>query len=176
MVLSPAIATLGFLVVARWPSQAASRPATNGRLVVTERVIDRSEAEHEKLQNEIDVRRSDADARQQRAACNASAAGGLDAALAEQRALAGILPPQGRGIVLLLDDSDVSAVPASEDPNNYIVHGYQIRDVDSLLFCSASGGARALRQEDGVRRLVLPKRPEPRPCRIAAQVPGATAP
>ena len=60
--------------------------------------------------------------------------------LDHQRMLAGLVPVKGTGLKFVLDDSTNSPLP-EDNPNNYIVHDYELRDVANLLW---SAGAEAI--------------------------------
>jgi uncharacterized protein YlxW (UPF0749 family) len=61
----------------------------------------------------------------------------LQAELDRQRLLAGLAPVHGPGVVVILDDSAVQ-VPAEADPNTYIIHEYDLRDIINLLWMAGS--------------------------------------
>src|SRR5262249_23182636 len=71
---------------------------------------------------------------------NQSSASSLNRELGLQRALAGTLPLEGKGLEILLDDSTATTLLPGEDPDKYIVHEYQIRDIVNLLWQSGATG------------------------------------
>lgn len=74
------------------------------------------------------------------AAVAGSSQGGLQQQLDRQRMLVGLVPVKGTGVKVVLDDSTKSPLP-EDNPNNYIIHDYELRDVTNLLW---SGGAEAI--------------------------------
>ena len=62
-----------------------------------------------------------------------------------QRATAGLTAMRGPGVVVTLDDSSTRSVPASSDPNVFIVHEYDLRDVINVLWLA---GAEAVSVND----------------------------
>ena len=66
--------------------------------------------------------------------------------LEAQRIVAGLRPMRGPGIRLTLADSAAENLPPNADPNNYIVHDYDIRDVVNLLW-AANAEAVAINEE-----------------------------
>ena len=66
--------------------------------------------------------------------------------LASQRAAAGLYAMRGPGVRTLLADSPVSNLPPQADPNHYIIHDYDIRDVVNRLWL-AGAEAVAVNQE-----------------------------
>ena len=61
----------------------------------------------------------------------------LQAELERQQLLAGMVAVTGPGVTILLDDSDAQ-IPAGADPNQYIVHEYEIRDLVNVLWMAGS--------------------------------------
>jgi|DewCreStandDraft_1066081.scaffolds.fasta_scaffold00013_248 uncharacterized protein YlxW (UPF0749 family) len=105
---------------------------------VTARVIAALEAEQRELRRSIEElqRRTDADL-QVRA--------GLRAELGRERLAAGLVAVRGEGVVVRLDDSTLRALPPNEDPSNYLIHDYDIRDVVNALWAA---GAEAIAIND----------------------------
>lgn len=131
--------TLGIAIVAQWQSPLANVPAEqNSRYAAIQRTIDRLEAEQVQLKKQISDLRARTTAEQQQLSRSESATMNLGKALAEQRALAGTVAVRGNGIVILLDDSTNRTILPSDDPDNYIVHEYQIRDIVNLLWGSGA--------------------------------------
>lgn len=126
---------LGVFLVAQWqsPSTDTSNDSTS-RDAVIHRTIDRLEAEQAQLKKQIADLRAQTNAEQQRISRSQSASDNLGKALVTQRTLAGTVPVQGQGIEILLDDSNAQQILPSDDPDNYIVHEYQIRDIVNLLW------------------------------------------
>jgi uncharacterized protein YlxW (UPF0749 family) len=131
----------GVLAVARWQSQDATPPAAlASRHTVTQQTIDQLEAEQTQLKKQIADLRANAEVDQQRLLRTQSAVASLGPVLEEQRAMAGTVPLRGAGIDILLDDSTTRKLLPSEDPDNYIVHEYQLRDIVNLLWGAGAAG------------------------------------
>ncbi len=130
---------LGVFVAAQWqsPSPAIASQSTS-REAAIQQTIGRLEAEQARLKQQIAALRAKTTAEQQQAARTQSAIASLSKALDEQRALAGTVPVQGNGLEILLDDSNTHTLLPSDDPDNYIVHEYQIRDIVNLLWGSGA--------------------------------------
>ncbi len=130
---------LGVALVGQWQSPlAAISDEPNSRDAAIQRTIDRLEAEQAQLKKQISDLRARTTAEQEQLSQSESATTNLGKALAEQRALAGTVAVRGTGIEILLDDSTNRTLLPSEDPDNYIVHEYQIRDIVNLLWGSGA--------------------------------------
>jgi uncharacterized protein YlxW (UPF0749 family) len=129
---------IGVLLVSQWQSPAAS--VATGRQHFTQQTIDRLEAEQADLKKQITDARASIAAEQQRLSQGKSEAAELSRTLDEQQAIAGTVPLAGPGIEVVLDDSMQRPVLATDDPNNFIVHEYQIRDVVNLLWEAGAVG------------------------------------
>lgn len=126
---------LGVFIVAQWQSPLADTTTdSTSRDVVIHGTINRLETEQAHLKKQIADLRARTSAEQQQISRTQSASDDLGKALATQRMLAGTVPVQGQGIEILLDDSNTQQLLPSDDPDNYIVHEYQIRDIVNLLW------------------------------------------
>ncbi len=130
--------TLGLLLSLSW------RPSNENNVVATEpgtsRVwhsIDRLENEQQELKGTLSALRQELAERQQAAAANSDRLQNLTAALEEQQILAGLTPVRGPGVLVILDDSTVQ-IPPGADPNAYIIHEYNLRDIINLLWMAGS--------------------------------------
>lgn len=130
---------LGIFLVAQWQSQtAAVSVQSDSRDATIQHAIARLETEQAQLKKQIAALRAQATAEQVQAARSQSASAGLSQALAEQRALAGTVAVRGTGLEILLDDSTSHTLLPADNPDNYIVHEYQIRDIVNLLWGSGA--------------------------------------
>lgn len=126
---------LGVFLVAQWqspPASTADDPASRDAAI--HRTIDRLETEQVQLKKQISDLRAKTTPEQQQITASRSASADLGEMLAEQRALAGTVAVDGTGVEILLDDSTVQQLLPSDDPDNYIVHEFQIRDIVNLLW------------------------------------------
>lgn len=100
-------------------------------------VIEQLETEQRELKSTLAQLRGELTERQQAAAANTDRLEALNAELDRQKLLAGLTPVQGPGVLVTLDDSHVQ-VPPGADPNAYIIHEYDLRDVVNLLWMAGS--------------------------------------
>ena len=129
----------GALLGLQWNSPPA-RPTTvqgieheSGALA-----IKRLEAEQEELKEGIGGMRERLDAYQRGLATDMEMLKGISAELERQKMMAGLLAVEGTGVQITLDDSSIQAVPATADPNAYLIHEYDLRDVVNLLWMAGS--------------------------------------
>ena len=99
--------------------------------------IERLEAEQRELKNTLAELRQELSTRQQAAAANTDRLQALKVELDREQLLAGLTPVQGPGVLVILDDSAVS-VPPDADPNAYLIHEYDVRDIVNLLWMAGS--------------------------------------
>lgn len=137
--------TLGLLISVTWRPQVDA--SMSQELLPGDAVwegIRRLEAEQGELKADLaDLRRQLA-ARQQEVSAHTDRLRALNAELARQQLMAGLVPLEGPGVVVTLDDSQIS-VPARADPNAYIIHEYDLRDIVNLLWMA---GAEAISIND----------------------------
>jgi uncharacterized protein YlxW (UPF0749 family) len=103
------------------------------------------EQEQAALRRSVDEARSRLTEGEQSGAAAQRTLSGLRAALERERLAAGLLPVTGQGVLVRLDDSTLRALPPQEDPNNYLIHDYDLRDLVSALWAA---GAEALAIND----------------------------
>lgn len=137
--------TLGLLVSLGWrpASETAVGPADqqSGRILIS---IQRLEAEQQELKSTLAELRQELAERQQAAAAQTDRLQILQVELDRQRRLAGLTPVQGPGVRVTLDDSGVR-IPPGADPNAYIIHEFDLRDIINLLW---TAGAEAIAIND----------------------------
>jgi len=130
--------TLGLLLSVAWQpptlSGTAKADPESSRIWLS---IERLEAEQQDLKATLAVLRQDVSRRQQVVAAETDRLHSLQAELERQRILAGLTPVQGPGVLVVLDDSHAE-IPAGIDPNLYIVHEYDLRDVVNVLWLAGS--------------------------------------
>ncbi len=56
----------------------------------------------------------------------------------QQRMVSGMIPVHGPGITATFDDSAARSVPENEDPANYILHDYDLRDILNTLWAAGA--------------------------------------
>jgi uncharacterized protein YlxW (UPF0749 family) len=99
--------------------------------------IQRLEAEQRELKAMLAGLRQEHAERQRAAAAQTDRLQVLEVELDRQQLLAGLIPVQGPGVVVTLDDSMVQ-IPSGGDPNAYIIHEYDLRDIVNLLWMAGS--------------------------------------
>lgn len=109
------------------------------------RTIEQLEAEQAALKAEIGRLRTDLANYQAHAAAETDRLQRLNADLDAQRAAAGLTAMRGPGIVVSLDDSGARNISTSPDPNAFLVHDYDLRDVINVLWLA---GAEAIAVND----------------------------
>lgn len=131
--------TLGFLLVAQWNSPPAMPlEAQDYRRERMSSTIQRLEGEQEGLKKTLSQLREQLAEYQKLAAADTETLEGINAALESQRMAAGLVSLKGPGVQAILDDSSVGTLPTGTDPNTYIVHEYDLRDVVNLLWQAGS--------------------------------------
>jgi uncharacterized protein YlxW (UPF0749 family) len=130
--------TLGLLLSLGWrPSSETSVVATDQGSSQIWRSIERLEFEQQQLKTRLAELRQDLAERQQAAAANTDRLQALTTALEQQQLLAGLTPVQGPGVLVTMDDSAVQ-IPPGADPNAYVIHEYDLRDIVNLLWMAGS--------------------------------------
>ena len=109
------------------------------------RTIEQLETEQAALKAEIARLRADLANYQAHAAAETDRLQRLNADLDAQRAAAGLAAMRGPGIVVTLDDSGARNISISPDPNAFLVHDYDLRDVINVLWLA---GAEAIAVND----------------------------
>jgi uncharacterized protein YlxW (UPF0749 family) len=111
----------------------------------TVNTIEQLEAEQSTLKAGIARLRADLATLQSQAAEETDRLRRLNDELDAQRAIAGLTAVRGPGVAVTLDDSNIRNIPASSDPNAYLVHEFDVRDVVNVLWL---GGAEAISVND----------------------------
>jgi uncharacterized protein YlxW (UPF0749 family) len=129
---------LGLLLSLSWQqpvlNSATETPAPFGR---DWRSVERLQAEQQELRATLaDLRRELAE-QQQAAGADSDRLQALQAELERQQLLAGLVAVEGPGVAILLDDGDTSILSGA-DPNQYIVHEYELRDIVNVLWMAGS--------------------------------------
>ncbi len=144
--LTLAMLVLGIFISVEWQAPVAKSPVTpDYPREISKDTVARLEAEQKDLKATIADKRAAVAAIQKDASSRKSALADLNTQLEEQHVLAGMTALAGPGVQVVLDDSNAKSIPTGEDPNHYIVHDYDIRDVVSLLW---QAGAEAVAVSD----------------------------
>lgn len=129
---------LGLLLALQWRSAPAVRPAdTSYARDRTALTIAQLEAEQDALKAEVAELRRQLDERQAQGQ-SAERLQGLAQELARQKALAGLVALHGPGVEVVLNDSNREVVPSAVNPELYLVHDYDVRDVVNLLWAAGA--------------------------------------
>jgi uncharacterized protein YlxW (UPF0749 family) len=129
--------TLGLLLSLGWQQTSTSVESADPQSGRAQLTIQRLEAEQEELKATLAELRRDLAGRQQAAAAQTERLQVLKLELDRQQLLAGLTPVQGPGVTVTLDDSNLQ-IPSGADPNNFIIHEYDLRDIVNLLWTAGS--------------------------------------
>jgi len=130
---------LGLLLALQWRSAPTARLTdTSYARDRTAFTIARLEAEQDALKAEVAQLRQQLDERQQQRGQSADLLRGLAEELARQKVLAGLVALHGPGVEVVLNDSNRQVVPSAVNPELYLVHDYDLRDVVNLLWAAGS--------------------------------------
>lgn len=128
---------LGFFFAAQWnisPDLSASTSLRSREDLAAS--ITRLESEQAQLKKSIDQLRRDLAQEQERMANNTKLLQGLTDDLDAQRMAAGLYSLKGTGVRVTLADSDREKTLPGSDPNLYIIHEYDLRDILNFLWAS----------------------------------------
>ncbi|GAB4407071.1 MAG: DUF881 domain-containing protein [Anaerolineales bacterium] len=129
---------LGLLLALQWRSAPAARLTdTSYARDRTALTIARLEAEQDALKAQVAELRQQLDERQ-RQKQSADTLQGLAEELARQKVLAGLVALHGPGVEVVLNDSNRQVVPSAVNPELYLVHDYDLRDVVNLLWAAGT--------------------------------------
>lgn len=129
---------LGMLLAFQWRSAPSARVAdTSYARDRTALTIARLEAEQDALKARVAELRQQLDERQ-RQTQSAEMLQGLAEELARQKVLAGLVALRGPGVEVILNDSNRQVVPSAVNPELYLIHDYDVRDVVNLLWGAGS--------------------------------------
>ncbi|HET9495994.1 MAG TPA: DUF881 domain-containing protein [Chloroflexia bacterium] len=134
----------GALLSTRWQAQPQSDLAVSSPITrqsepeIVAATISRLEAEQADLKVRIaDLRRRIGEL-QSAGAQGASSLNEVNGRMEQARIASGMTALEGRGIVVTLNDSSDSTMPPHEDPGNYIIHDYDLRDVLNALWAAGA--------------------------------------
>ncbi len=133
------VCVLGFMLATAFNTHARSTRIPPERAADLAGVIDAMERQRDDLQLRLAGLRSEVEVLDRQAAEDAGVRGTYARQLEEARRVAGLSPASGPGIEVTL--SDASNVPAGEDPNDYLIHDF---DVTAIVNALLAGGAQAV--------------------------------
>lgn len=133
----------GVLLSTSWGTEAAGSAATSpvtrqsGREIVASTII-RLETEQIDLKKRISDLREQVSTLQGDDAKRKTTLQGLNDEIARQRMASGLLALVGPGVVATYNDSVARSIPENEDPANYIIHEYDLRDILNSLWIAGA--------------------------------------
>ncbi|HEY8476434.1 MAG TPA: DUF881 domain-containing protein [Chloroflexota bacterium] len=128
---------LGVFIAVQWQAGVALAPeTTDPTRDLMDGTIAQLESEQRDLKQRVSSLREQLAALQQEAK-RTSGLAEIATSLEVQRLQAGLVPVEGPGVRVELDDS-AREVPSDVDPNLLIVHDYEIRDVVNLLWAAGA--------------------------------------
>jgi uncharacterized protein YlxW (UPF0749 family) len=117
------------------PPSPLTRQADRGILAAT---ISRLESDQVSLKKQISDLRAQLSTVQHADAARKTSLQDINNEVAGQRLAAGVLGVLGPGVAATFDDSTVRSVPENEDPANYILHDYDLRDILNALWIAGA--------------------------------------
>lgn len=129
---------LGVIVSTQWqsPGSLASLSTSDHEMIAS--TISRLEADQANLKSKIAGLHSDLSTLQSAGTQHKTAMPDTASAETQQQLAAGTVAVQGPGIVAVFDDSTVRSIPENEDPANYILHEYDLRDMLNSLWIAGA--------------------------------------
>lgn len=100
-------------------------------------LIDREQASNRELRREVDELRRRLDAIRRQAASRASGAAEVERAVARVRLAAGVVPVEGEGLRVTLDDSTLKESPTG-NLNDLVIHSQDVQAVVNALWRSGA--------------------------------------
>jgi uncharacterized protein YlxW (UPF0749 family) len=135
---------LGALISTGWQARSAgalsaSAPVTrqSDREIVVA-TIGRLETEQADLKKQIADLRTQLSSVQGNDAKRKTTLLDINNEIARQRLASGLAAVRGAGVVASFDDSTARSIPENEDPANYILHEYDLRDVLNALWIAGA--------------------------------------
>lgn len=138
MVWVLALMLLGLLGVVQWRSAASAAQARASAPPAAVQTLALLEAEQSTLKQQISELRARLATYEQRAAQGRDNRGELSRSLEQERLAAGLVALKGPGVKIVADDTTLKAIPQGEDPNRFIIHEYELRDIVNFLWLSGA--------------------------------------
>jgi uncharacterized protein YlxW (UPF0749 family) len=130
---------LGLLLALQWNAAPASRlEDTSYSRDRTALTIARLEAEQQALKQQVGDLRLLLDQNQRESGQSAELLRDLAQELERNKVWAGLVALHGPGVEVILNDSNRRVVPSVVNPELYLVHDYDVRDVVNLLWAAGS--------------------------------------
>ena len=100
--------------------------------------ISRLESEQSALRSQVADLRAQLSIAQRTGSTRKSTLVGINNEMARLRAASGLVALRGPGVVARFDDSTVRSIPENDDPVNYILHDYDLRDILNTLWAAGA--------------------------------------
>jgi uncharacterized protein YlxW (UPF0749 family) len=127
---------VGVIMSAQWQPGAANASSTRPSSLAS--TIARLEQEQADLKQQVTSLQSQFGSAQGEASTRKANLLQINRELDQARIASGAMPMHGPGVVARLDDSAAPFVPADEDPSNYIIHDYDLRDILNALWIAGA--------------------------------------
>ncbi len=135
----------GALISTQWKARsvgavsAAAPPITRqSDKDIVAATISKLESEQVRLKRQIADLRTQLNDAQSANAMSKSTLTDINNKITQQRNVSGMAALHGPGVVVTLDDSTAHSIPENEDPANYILHDYDVRDVLNALWIAGA--------------------------------------
>lgn len=131
----------GGMLSLHWPGRAAPVPqpiTRDGDKQIVETTIRNLEAEQAGLKRALAEARGQLDSLQASNAQEKAQLADITSEIDKERGHAGLVPLAGPGVIASFNDSTDAAIPPNEDPANYILHDYNLRDVINTLWAAGA--------------------------------------
>lgn len=137
--LAVVVAVFGLMLAVAFNTTARVNGERPARTTDLADVVAEMERQRRSLTAQVAELRARADALDRQAAARLGQQGSFDAELASTRRAVGLTAVSGPGIVITLDDA--KTVPAQADPDQYVIHDFDVAAVVNALL---AGGAKAV--------------------------------
>lgn len=126
---------IGLVISMQWQSKDNSTPITreSSREQVSSS-MQRLEDEQNTLKERIATLRKDIASFQADLSSRKATMSGISEELERQKMAAGFVALKGPGLLVTLNDSSELSIPAGEDPEKYLIHEYDLRDIVNTLW------------------------------------------
>ncbi|HMA36534.1 MAG TPA: DUF881 domain-containing protein [Chloroflexia bacterium] len=131
----------GGLLSLKWQdkSDLLKQPVTrDSSQQVMAATVAKLEAEQSQLKHDLTDARARLDTLQATDAQEKAQLGDITSEIDAEQVRAGLVALEGPGVIASFQDSTAAAIPANEDPANYILHDYNLRDVVNTLWASGA--------------------------------------
>lgn len=142
--LAVGLGILGLALSLQWKTEPAASATDSPGRSISDNTIQRLEEDQRSLKAGVGYLQKQIQEYQQIAGARKENLSGITRSLDRQKVQAGIVGLSGQGVKVVVDDSTKSPSP-NDDPANFIVHEYQLRDVVNLLW---RAGAEAISIND----------------------------